>query len=452
MEHRPDIQGPPPGCPAHGNMQLYGPQFGADPESHYTHLRSLGPSAPVDVAPGVEVELVTSYEAAKWILQNPATFVRDARRWNALQEGRVPEDSPALPMMGYRPNALFSDGAAHGRLREAVTDSLAPVNSLHLARRTRQSADYLISRFSSDRLGEAELMAEYAQPLPLLVFSDLFGCPPEIGDRIITGISGIFAGTAGADDKLAEALTDLIALKHRRPGDDVTTRLMQHSAQLSDEEVMHQLVTLLSGGTTPLTGTIGTASALMLSDDWQTDRPVEDAVTEVLWNYAPIANYAGHYPTQDVELGGRVLKANNPVLISFAAANTDPQLAEHREQLSAKAHLAFGAGPHACPAKDPALTIAVTAVEALLNHLPDISTRVPLKDLNWVPAPWSRVLEELPVRFTPRPVAQAPTPSPAPQAAAPAATTPVTHRSTASSGPKPKPGLWSKFLAWTRGE
>jgi len=69
-----------------------------------------------------------------------------------------------------------------------------------------------------------------------------------------------------------------------------------------------------------------------------------------------------------------------------------------------------------------------------------------------VPAPWSRVLEELPVRFTPRPVAQAPTPSPAPQAAAPAATTPVTHRSTASSGPKPKPGLWSKFLAWTRGE
>ncbi|MDQ1050918.1 cytochrome P450 [Streptomyces sp. V4I2] len=455
-----NTSGIPAGCPAHQNVQLFGPEFGADPERHYAHLRSTGPSAPVDIAPGVQVELVTSYDAALYILQNPAWFVRDSRRWKALNEGRVPEDSPALPMMGYRPNALFSDGAAHARLRQAVTDSLATVDELQLVRQTQQSADYLISQFSAEPRGQAELMADYAQPLPLLVFSDLFGCPPEIGDRVIVGISGIFEGTAGADQVLGGALAELIALKRRQPGEDLTTRLMQHSAELTDEEVLHQLVTLLSGGTAPLSATIGTSSALYLSEDWQVGLPVEDAVSQTLWKYAPIANYAAHYPTQDVELGGRTLAADEPVLISFAAANNDPKLTKHREQLSAKAHLAFGAGPHGCPAKDPAFMIAVTAVETLLNRLPDVEMRVAFKELAWVPAPWSRSLVTIPVRFSPRTVTSAaaapvkPVDARTGQLSAPAAqpSAASASRKAAHAAPQPKGGLFSRFLAWTRGE
>uniref|UniRef100_A0AAU2VL63 Cytochrome P450 n=1 Tax=Streptomyces sp. NBC_00008 TaxID=2903610 RepID=A0AAU2VL63_9ACTN len=451
---------PPPGCPAHGNVQMYGPAFGADPDGHYAHLRTFGLSAPVDIAPDVQVELVTSYDAALYVLQNPASFVRDSRRWNALNEGRVPADSPSLPMMSYRPNALFSDGAAHARLRQAVTDSLATVNELQLVRQTQQSAEYLISRFSAEPRGQAELMAEYAQPLPLLVFSNLFGCPPEIGDRVIAGISGIFEGTPGADEVLGGALSELIALKRRRPAADLTTRLMEHSAQLSDEEVLHQLVTLLSGGTAPLTAAIATSSALYLGEEWQTGLPVEDAVAQTLWNYAPIANYAAHYPVHDVELGGRVLRANDPVLVSFAAANTDPKLTEHRQQLSAKAHLAFGAGPHACPAKDPAFMIAVTGVETLLNRLPDIEMRVPFNTLAWAPTPWSRSLVTLPVRFTPRTVPSA-TEQDRPRSSGQGAQQSAgpEQRSTAgASGPagsgssQQKGGLFSRFLAWTRGE
>ncbi|MFJ7268758.1 cytochrome P450 [Streptomyces sp. NPDC099050] len=459
----------PPGCPAHGNVQMYGPSFGADPDSHYAQLRSYGPSAPVDIAPDVQVELVTSYDAALYVLQNPASFVRDSRRWNALAEGRVPADSPALPMMGYRPNALFSDGAAHARLRRAVTDSLATVNEHQLIRQTQQSAHYLISQFSTDIRGHAELMAEYAQPLPLLVFSELFGCPPEIGDRVIAGISGIFEGTPGSDEVLGGALTELIALKRRRPTDDLTTRLMEHPAELSDEEVLHQLVTLLSGGTAPLAAAIGTSSALYLGEEWQLALPVEDAVSQTLWNYAPISNYAAHYPTHDVEIGGRVIRANDPILVSFAAANTDPKLTEHREQLSAKAHLAFGAGPHACPAKDPAFMIAVTAVETLLNQLHDVELRVPFKSLTWAPSPWSRSLVTLPIRFTPKAAAQGAGSAASTGAAWPAGSnvgqTPQQHAGAPSStqaGPagshaatgaqQPKGGLFSRFLAWTRGE
>ena len=459
MHQQSDTTGIPAGSHAHGNIPLYGPEFGSDPERHYAHLRTLGPSAPVDIAPDVEVELVTSYDASLYILQNPASFVRDSRRWNALNEGRVPADSPALPMMGYRPNALFSDGAAHARLRQAVTDSLATVDQVRLVRLTQQSADYLISRFSSEPLGQAELMAAYAQPLPLLVFGDLFGCPPEIGDRVIAGISGIFQGTAGADEILGGALAELIDLKRRQPGEDLTTRLMVHSARLTDEEVLHQLVTLLSGGTAPLGAAIGTSSALYLSEDWPSGLPIEDAVVQTLWNYAPIANYAAHYPTQDVELAGRTLRAGDPVLISFAAANTDPKLTEHREQLSSKAHLAFGAGPHGCPAKDPAFMIAATAVESLLNRLPDVELRVPFKELAWVPTPWSRSLVTVPIRFTPRTVPSAAASRPAAPRTADttlpsAAAAPQTFQTprTTQDASQLKGGLFSRFRAWVRGE
>ncbi|GAA3311453.1 hypothetical protein GCM10020295_81150 [Streptomyces cinereospinus] len=150
MQQPLETTGVPAECPAHGNVPLYGSDFGSDPERTYDKLRSMGHSAPVDIAPGVQVELVTSYDASLYILQNPTLFVRDSRRWKALNEGRVPEDSPALPMMGYRPNALFSDGAAHARLRQAVTESLATVDQSRLIRLTQQSADYLISRFSSE--------------------------------------------------------------------------------------------------------------------------------------------------------------------------------------------------------------------------------------------------------------------------------------------------------------
>jgi cytochrome P450 len=443
-------QEPPPGCPAHGRTQLYGPEFGADPDAHYAYLRGFGPTAPVDIAPGVPVELVTSYATALRILQNPNTFVRDSRRWRDLNEGRIPTDSPALPMMGYRPNALFSDGAAHARLRNAVTDSLASVDEHRLTRLVQRVAEYLISQFSSRSIGNVDLVADYAQQLPLLVYSDLFGCPPDVGDRIILGISGIFEGTDGANEILGGALMELITLKRRQPGDDVTSRMMEHPSRLTDAEMVNQLVTLLSGGTAPMQSLISIGAALMLGDDRyvQTQHSVgllvEDAVSEVLWNYAPIANYAVHYPVQDVELDGKLLKADDPVVISFAAANTDPAMAQDRSLTGGRAHLAFGAGPHVCPAKDPALVIAVAAIETLLNRLPDIELRIDLKDLSWVPAPWSRSLITLPARFTPR-AAQA-TPPLSPSGAVPAR-----PARPATPAPPAKNTRWSKFLTWLNG-
>ncbi|WEP00311.1 cytochrome P450 [Streptomyces sp. FXJ1.172] len=425
--------------------------FAADPHQVYDRLRAHGAAGPVELAPGVDATLVVGYETALRVLQNPTLFARDARRWKALNEGRIGLDNPVLPMMAYRPNCLFTDGSVHLRLRKAVTDSLARLNISRIRRDVEPIADYLIDQFSER--GRADLLNDYAKLLPLLLFNKLFGCPADIGDTLTSAMSAIFDGkdAVRANEELTACLMALIALKRRRPGDDVTSWLIQHPAGLTDEELKDQLVMLMGAGVEPERNLIGNALLLLLTPDDDghgAGMLVEEAIDHVLWHQTPIANYATHYPVQDVDLGGVVAETGTPVVISFAAANSDPVLTEARRAHGKGAHLAWGAGPHACPAKDPAQVIAVTAVERLLNALPDLTLAVPEKDLQWRPGPFHRALATMPVAFSPTPATRmaaqvqnrsAHAPAEQPHPMAPAA-------SSAGQEPSRKKGFWSSFL------
>lgn len=450
-----DIQhaGATPSAPA--RCPMHGADFAADPQGSYDKLRAHGPAAPVELAPGVDATLVVQHEMALRVLQNTTLFARDSRRWAALNEGRISLDSPVLPMMAYRPNVLFTDGAVHLRLRKAVTESLAKLNISRIRRDVEPIADYLIDQFSER--GRADLLNDYAKLIPLLLFNKMFGCPADIGDRLNTGMSAMFDGQDDAIkgiEIVATCLQELITLKRREPGDDVTSWLIQHSAGLNDEELRDQLIVLMGAGLEPQRNLIASSLLLLLSDgpsERGSGMLVEEAIDHVLWNNPPIANYATHYPLQDVDLGGVPVDANTPVVISFAAANSDPALNEARQMASKGAHLAFGAGPHACPAKDPALVIALTAIEKILNALPDLTLSVPQDSLLWRPGPFHRALVSLPVRFSPTPATRIAA-AMRNQAPMPAATDPV-HRPAPQQAAAPaarqeqrKKGFWSSFL------
>ncbi|MFI9544389.1 cytochrome P450 [Streptomyces sp. NPDC052016] len=436
---------PPPGCPAHnsgGRVPLYGPEFAADPQAYYTYLRHYGPTAPVELSPGVEATLVTDYATALQLLQDSGSFRKDARRWRDLNDGKIAPDSPVVPVLAYRPNCMFSDGADHLRLRQAITDTMARVDSRRLSQSTERISDFLISRFA-DR-GSADLLGGYARQLPLFVFNELFGCTADIGDRVFFGISGMFDGINAekATAVLFEAVGELVALKRSKPGDDVTSWLMQHQAGLTDEEMVHQLALLLGAGAEALVNLIGNTLHRLLTDDRYAYKGglIEEAMDDTLWENPPMSNYAPHYPVSDMEFAGRQLTAGDLVLVSFAAANTGPALSAARQAGSSRAHLAWSAGPHACPSKDPARHIAVAAIENLLNKLPDVELSVPEDSLTWRPGPFSRGLATLPARFTPvqpvrRPTAQTRADTTASQGAA---TTRKPERA----------GVWSQFLNW----
>ncbi len=435
---------PPPGCPAHnsgGRVPLHGPGFAADPQAYYAYMRHYGPTAPVELAPGVEATLVTDYSTALQLLQDSSSFRKDARRWRDLAEGRISPDNPAVPVLAYRPNCMFSDGPEHLRLRQAVTDSMARVDSRKLSQSTAQVSNYLISQFGPR--GSADLLADYAKQLPLFVFNELFGCPADIGDRVLFGITGMFDGVNAerAFEVLFGAVGELVALKRARPGEDVTSWLMQHEAKLTDEEMVHQLALLLVAGNEPLRNLIGNTLHRLLTHDAYAHKGglIDEAIDDTLWENPPMQNLAAHYPAADMEFAGQKLRAGDLVLVSFAAANTGPALTAARQAGSNRAHLAWSAGPHACPSKEPARQITVTAVENLLNRIPDVELAVPEDSLVWRPGPFNRGLTTLPARFTQ--VAAARGASPAAQAEPP-------ERTDTGGGRRERGGMWSQFLTW----
>jgi hypothetical protein len=91
------------------------------------------------------------------------------------------------------------------------------------------------------------------------------------------------------------------------------------------------------------------------------------------------------------------------LVLGLAAANDDPSV--HGPTGTGgiegnKAHLAWGAGRHVCPAQHPARLIVETAVETLIHRLPDLQLAVPAHELAWRPSPWSRALISLPVLYS----------------------------------------------------
>ncbi|MEU8482273.1 cytochrome P450 [Streptomyces sp. NPDC048641] len=382
-------------------IPLYEPDFAKNPHAAYQRMREqFGPLVPVELAPGVAATLVVGYEEARRILGDPQRFPADPRRWQAS----VPDVCPIRPMMEWRPNALRSAGAEHARYRAANTAALTAVDQHALRAHVEVVAEQTINTFKAG--GKADLLSQYAWPLAFQTLSYLLGCPDEVGHRIADGMAKIFDGVNASigNQILTQAVADLVALRRQYPGDDVTSRLLTHVARLDDTEMGHQLITLYGAGIEPLTNLItNTLLEMLTNSDFSGDllagdASVREALDTVLYRDPPLANFAMSYPPRPVDIGGFLLPPDQPVVVSYAACNNDPALGAHRP-LGNRAHLAWGAGPHSCPASSHAYLIAEAAILHILDALPEMDLDGHRDGLVWRPGPFHRSLVALPVTF-----------------------------------------------------
>jgi cytochrome P450 len=386
-------------------IALYAPEFASDPHASYRRMRgTYGPLVPVDLAPGVPATLVIGYYQARRILNDPLHFPADPRAWEKL----IPTSCPVRPMMEWRPNALRSGGAEHARYRAANTAAIDRIDQHELRALVEKVASGAIADFRTT--GEADLLTQYSFPIAFRVLSALLGCPDEIGRRIADGMARVFETTDAerGNQILGQAVLDLVTLRRQHPGDDITSRLIAHPARLSDEEMSHQLVTLYGAGIEPLTNLISNTILKILTDEeFSADlhaglSTVRDALDAVLYTDPPMANYCISYPPYPIDVDGYLLPADQPVVISMAAANNDPALTEGVPEgrlTGNRAHLAWSTGPHTCPARSHAYLIAETAITYLLDALPETDLARPAAELTWRPGPFHRALEALPVIF-----------------------------------------------------
>ncbi|MDN3029117.1 cytochrome P450 [Streptomyces sp. S.PB5] len=387
-------------------VRLWEDGFAQDPYRYYAALRDQGPVGWAELAPGVPAYVVTDRRAALELLQDTETFSHDPRPW----ETTVAADSPVLGMMRWRPNSLFADGAAHVRYRTSLIETFDLIEPHDLRARVHRAVHVLVSRFGPK--GEADLVGEFARPLMALVFNSLFGLPDNQSERLERALGKMMEGgdqAAAGEAEFGGYVLELIAAKAQRRGDDLPSRLLDHPAGLTSQEVAWQVFLTLGAGHEPTANLVSNALSRILGNPLYYStltsgaRPVMDAVVEVLRHETPLANYGIHYARESVTFHGAWIRAAVPVVVSYGAlAHFAEQQAVSGRHPKDASHLSWSAGPHACPVKQHTLLIATEAVERLTQWLPDLDPVLPRERLSWRPGPFHRSLTALPVRFSPR--------------------------------------------------
>lgn len=386
--------------PADSRVRLDAAAFANDPHGAYAEMRQHGPLVPIELAPGVPATLVIGYQVAMQILNDEAHFPADPRRW----EKTAPADSPMLPMLGYRQNALRTAGLEHERYRRTIIAALDTVDMHRVHGAVARAAEALINDFCER--GTADLQTDYAYPLTFRVLSELMGFPEDAAAEAYHGMAAMLEGV-GADEgqqRFVAALMGVVEQKRTEPGDDLTSELLKHPDGLDAMEMVNQAALLFSMGTEPTCNLILNALLLLMTDEQYGGEVLSgamatrDAIDAVLFEDPPLANWCVSYPRQPQLVGDVWLPADQPVVISLAAANNDPGVAGG-DRRGNRSHLAWGGGPHGCPAQTLAQTIAAQGIDLLLDALPDIRPRVSARELRWRQGPFHRALAALPVEF-----------------------------------------------------
>jgi cytochrome P450 len=394
-----------------GLARLYGPRFQRDPAALYAEIRrEYGPVAPVLLEGDVPAWFVCGYRELHQVTTDAQLFARDTRRWNAWD--RIPDDWPLLAHVVHNRSVMFTEGPEHRRRATAISEALSEVDQFDLGANCERIADQLIDKFAGS--GEAELMSQYAERIPLQAAAIMCGMSeadtPGLVADLVASLDSTGANSMEAFDRVQETMRVLVEDKRELPGMDVPSHLLADPANLSGEEVRLDLLVVLTAAHQHTTNWIGNTLRLMLTDDrFATSlsggrASVGDALNEVLWHDTPTQNYIGRIATRDTQLGGQRIRTGDMLVLGLAAANSDPHVrAADPGAGGNRAQMSFGHGEHGCPYPAPELaeTIAKTSVEVLLDRLPDLTLAVPAEELDWRASVWLRGLTRLPVSFTP---------------------------------------------------
>lgn len=407
---------PDPGCPVEkpAAVPLLSIGFHQNPSELYREIRrEHGPVVAVELPGGIPAWMVIGYREMHQVLSDSELFPRNASLWN--QWPNIPPDWALRPMFGQDvPSVYFTAGAEHRRHRSMVEPALEWVDPFALRFTCEELADRLVDGFCGR--GEADLVSEFAVLLPILVMGRLLGIPDAEGPELAQVMGDIGGGGEAAPAALVRFTTmmqELIAAKKLRPGQDLTSRMIASPEPFSDAEYVADIQAVLAAGHMTTAYWLVNSLQLMLLDDRFAmafaggRRSVGEAMIEVLWEESPNQCLTGRCATRDTQLGDKMIRAGDMVLLGIGAANGDPHVrnpvVDDSGDVHNSAHFSFGHGEYDCPfpARQLAELIAQTGIEVLLDRLPDVDLAIAPDALTRTPSPFFCGMLSLPVRFSP---------------------------------------------------
>ncbi|MFE0516739.1 cytochrome P450 [Streptomyces sp. NPDC058964] len=392
------------------------PSFVMDPFPFYGQLREDGPVRRAILAGGLEAWLVTRYEDSLAALSDPrlSSDIRDA------SDPRLMQRLPTTERESFLSNMLRADPPDHTRLRRLVSKAFTARRVAELRPRVQAIADDLLDAVVP--AGRADLVEDFALPLPVTVISELLGVP--VADR--------HDFQRWTDDMVNRAMeppdpavverawrhmrsyvTKLLEAKRARPGDDLLSALIiarDEEQRLDEDELIAMAFLLLVAGYITTVNLIGGGIAALLTHPDQLGMLRDDAallpnaIEEFLRHDGPVNPGIARFAREDVEIAGVAIPRGATVVIASAIADRDPARFPDPDRLDIgrrdNAHLAFGHGIHYCLGAPLARLEGQVAMATVLRRLPDLELAVPPGELRWRLG-GLRGPEHLPVTFTP---------------------------------------------------
>ena len=405
-----------PTCPLHFNP-LTSPHL-ENPYPVYAQARA---EAPVFFSPPHDAWVVTRYDDVLAILRDPTRFSSAhffRRPVNPTPEvlAELAQLPPELPLL------VSEDPPTHRRTRGLVSKAFSPTHVTAMAPRVQSIAHELIDHFCA--AGHADLVRQYASPLPVRVLLEFVGLPVNDADFIkqwshdhmLLAVPGL-----SAEQQLQSARTEvafsryadaLIAERRRHPRADLLSALMQAEVKgerpLDDDELNTLVQQLLFAGQETTTNLLSSTLFSLVREPelWhalQADPSlVPNVVEEGLRHDAAIPGMF-RTATQDATIAGVAIPAGARLFVAFAAANRDERLFTEPDRfevhrVNADKHLSLGHGIHYCIGAALARLETRIGITVLLERLPDLCL-APAQRITYLPSLINRALQHLHVTW-----------------------------------------------------
>ncbi|MGW5938652.1 cytochrome P450 [Streptomyces celluloflavus] len=379
------------------------------PPSAYQPLRAEGPLARVTFYDGRSAWLVTGHAEARALMSDPRL---SADRMNPAFPITIER---AAQIRRTRTPLLGVDDPEHNTQRRMLIPGFTVKRAAAMRPQIQRIVDGLIDRMLAQG-PPAELVSAFALPVPSMVICLLLGVPyadheffEEQSRRMLR--SGSAQEFEDAREQLENYLAELISGKEKKPGegllDDLIDDQLRTGALTREDLVTFALILLIAGHeTTSNMISLGTFTLLehpAQLAQLRADESLIPAAVEELLRFLSIADGMVRVATEDIEVGGRTIRADEGVVFANSTINRDGTAYASPDDLdwhrSARHHVAFGFGIHQCLGQNLARAEMEIALRSLFTRIPGLRLAAPAAEIPFKPGDTLQGMIELPLAW-----------------------------------------------------
>ena len=340
------------------------PTFVADPYEQLKELREFGKPVWHE---GMQIFLAARHSDANDVFRNKSL--------GRIFTDKKPDFEWETFNWLHSDSILDSEPPKHTRLRSLVAKAFNrnKIEGMRPAveRITQQLLDVIDEKVKS---GETfDLIADYAEPLPVKIIADLLGFPESEEHLLRPWSQSIVkmyevnpseqyqmeAKKAAAE--FAEYVRSLAEHRKKNPGQDLITDLAmveENGEKLNSHELVATCVLLLNAGHEASVNAFGNGMVAALERPDQAEllrknsRAITDTALEEFMRFDAPLHLFERTATVDTELGGVKIEKGQKIAALIGSANRDSAVFERADEMDLtrdpNPHIGFGAGIHFC--------------------------------------------------------------------------------------------------------